>query len=319
MIKHFRERIHLIRLHKSDALKDKEIELLGNLSQLLHKKGDARFDKLINACLYSALVNRDLYYLAEDFYFQKNKNRKNFVGRLFCMTLIEFLDDINFLLGKELTNELAQNNMLSYTIYITELNKHYSKIKREYGKVFREIRNQVAAHRSKDAQLLLEHINKVPMEQLTKIGQEISKGEIYFNTITNLIIEYLGKQKIGETKQTQTYNLMPGAVKGGDWKDILPDIKDSNSINTPPNTAVFTTKFVIEDKKTITSIKHEEEDGAWMFFSNEEVDGNMENFRLVSLGKIIMLDPTIIDLMDMSVGYIATRRDENDPWNIKQE
>jgi hypothetical protein len=34
------------------------------------------------------------------------------------------------------------------------------------------------------------------------------------------------------------------------------------------NTAVFTTKFGITDKKDITFVMHEKDDGTWQFFSN---------------------------------------------------
>lgn len=41
------------------------------------------------------------------------------------------------------------------------------------------------------------------------------------------------------------------------------------------DTAVFTTKFVLDDKTTITYVTHEIEDGAWQFFS----DDSFENFE----------------------------------------
>jgi len=319
MKKYFREKLHLIRLHKSDKQKDKEIKTLVTLWENFSKKGDTRFDKLINVCLYSSLVNRDLYYLAEDYYFQKNKNRKNFLGRLFCMTIIEFLDGINYLLGKELTDELEQNNMLNYTPYIKNLNKHYSNIKRKYERDFRTIRNHVAAHRSKDAKLLMEYIDKVPIDKITAIGQEISKGEVYFDKITTLMFVYLTDHKIDETRQQKIYNLVPGAVNGGKWEELFSTLENPNIFNAPPNTAVFTTKYIIENNKTITYVSHEEDDGAWQFFGDKEVENIMEDSRVVSLGDIVMLDPTILDLWNMSAGSVATRKDKNDNWSIKRQ
>jgi hypothetical protein len=38
------------------------------------------------------------------------------------------------------------------------------------------------------------------------------------------------------------------------------------------NTAVFATKFIIVDKKDITFVRHEPEDGAWTFFSDDKYE-----------------------------------------------
>ena len=37
------------------------------------------------------------------------------------------------------------------------------------------------------------------------------------------------------------------------------------------NTAVFTTKFVLKQKRTITYVTHDAEDGAWQFFNNDSL------------------------------------------------
>lgn len=320
MIKRIREKIHLRRLHKSDDLKDKEIETILKLWDILSKKGDARFDKLLNVCLYSLLVNRDIYYLAEDYYFQKNKNRKNFIGRLFCMTIVEFLDDINVLLGKELSKELEQNNMLHFQPYVRSLNKHYSKIKKKYGKDFREIRNQVAAHRSLDSKLILDYISKVPTFDLTKIGQEISAGYNYFNDLTNLILDHLANNKISEGEESKTYNLIPGVVKGGEWKkyDELFG-KGTKFFRDPPFTAVFTTQYVIEEKKTITYVTHEDDDGAWQFHSTDEIENPMNDSKVIALLEIAILDPSIFELSDMPMGFYATRKNRNEKWQVEKQ
>ena len=40
------------------------------------------------------------------------------------------------------------------------------------------------------------------------------------------------------------------------------------------NTAVFTTKYVIQDKHTITLVSHDLQDGAWQFLSNDQPENN---------------------------------------------
>jgi hypothetical protein len=84
------------------------------------------------------------------------------------------------------------------------------------------------------------------------------------------------------------------------------------------NTAVFTTKFVVKDKKGITYITHENEDGAWQFFSNDNFDDFEEVSMILSLDEIINLDKTVLEIADLPLGYIATRETVNDKWKISK-
>jgi len=84
------------------------------------------------------------------------------------------------------------------------------------------------------------------------------------------------------------------------------------------NTAVFTTKFVVKDKKEITYITHETEDGAWQFFSNDNFDDFEEVSMILSLDEIINLDKTVLEIADLPLGYIATRETVKDKWKISK-
>ena len=84
------------------------------------------------------------------------------------------------------------------------------------------------------------------------------------------------------------------------------------------NTAVFTTKFIVKDKKEITYITHETEDGAWQFFSNDNFDDFEEVSMILSLDEIINLDKTVLEIADLPLGYIATRETVKDKWKISK-
>ena len=84
------------------------------------------------------------------------------------------------------------------------------------------------------------------------------------------------------------------------------------------NTAVFTTKFVVKDKKEITYITHETEDGAWQFFSNDNFDDFEEVSMILSLDEIINLDKTVLEIADLPLGYIASRETVKDKWKISK-
>jgi hypothetical protein len=92
-----------------------------------------------------------------------------------------------------------------------------------------------------------------------------------------------------------------------------------NVDNNENDIAVFTTKYVLEDKRIITYVSHEMEDGAWQFFSNDEFEDFSKVARVVGLNEIMDLDPTLRELVGMEIGYIATRNDLNDKWKIRQD
>jgi hypothetical protein len=84
------------------------------------------------------------------------------------------------------------------------------------------------------------------------------------------------------------------------------------------NTAVFTTKFVIVDKKDITIVRHEPEDGAWTFFSSDEYENYEEVAKIVGLGEIIKIDSTILEIADLPQGYYASRKSKLDKWKVEK-
>ena len=84
------------------------------------------------------------------------------------------------------------------------------------------------------------------------------------------------------------------------------------------NTAVFTTKFVINKKSLITYVSHDEEDGAWQFFSNDEFESFETVVMIVGLGEMLELDSTLVEIGDLPLGYVARRNSKEGPW-IKQK
>lgn len=85
------------------------------------------------------------------------------------------------------------------------------------------------------------------------------------------------------------------------------------------DTAVFTTKFVLEDNKVVTYVTHEIEDGAWQFFSDDEFEEFESVARIIGLNEIMDKDPTLKQLVDMEPGHIATRNHKEDKWTIKKK
>lgn len=82
------------------------------------------------------------------------------------------------------------------------------------------------------------------------------------------------------------------------------------------NTAVFTTKYIIEKNSPILIVFHYEEDGAWQFSGEEECDES--DYRVISLEEMIIMDNSILKIADLPMGYKASRKTKNENWVIKR-
>ena len=84
------------------------------------------------------------------------------------------------------------------------------------------------------------------------------------------------------------------------------------------NTAVFTTKFVISDKKDITLVIHNATDNTWEFYSDDPYTNYESVVKIVSLKNIIDLDNSVLQVADMKGGYLARRKSKHQSWVIEK-
>jgi len=96
------------------------------------------------------------------------------------------------------------------------------------------------------------------------------------------------------------------------------DSNEESNVNFKNDFAVFTTKFVLEDKRTITYVSHELEDDAWQFFSNDEFDDYSSVAKVIGFNEILEIDPTLIELISLEPGCYAERANKNDFWKINK-
>lgn len=94
--------------------------------------------------------------------------------------------------------------------------------------------------------------------------------------------------------------------------------KSNKSFSDAPDTAVFTTKFVLDENRTITYVTHDADDGAWQFFSDDEFENFEEVARIVALKQIIDRDETLLELAELPLGYVATRNNRSDKWKVSK-
>ena len=82
------------------------------------------------------------------------------------------------------------------------------------------------------------------------------------------------------------------------------------------STAVFTSRFVINQGRPILIVIHEIDDGNWKFLSKDDSENSKNGLLMVSLQEILMIDPTISEIAFLKEGNIAIRKNIGDDWKI---
>ena len=80
------------------------------------------------------------------------------------------------------------------------------------------------------------------------------------------------------------------------------------------NKPIFTTKFVIEDRSEIIYVAHDK-DGDWQFFSKE--DASEQEARIVFMNEMLVLDPSIKEILWIPEGTEAWREGVGKEWTTK--
>lgn len=83
----------------------------------------------------------------------------------------------------------------------------------------------------------------------------------------------------------------------------------------PPNCAAIVSKSVIDKRKPILHVVHDEDDHGWQFLDNESEA--LEDLCIVGLGHVLDLDPSMAELAGLEPGWQATRDDAQAPWRIE--
>jgi hypothetical protein len=85
----------------------------------------------------------------------------------------------------------------------------------------------------------------------------------------------------------------------------------------PRNVAVFTTHDVVEGGQWIQTVFHNDDDGAWQFFSESGPQGGEP--KVVSLESIYKLDPSVGELANLPEGWLAWREAPGEPWQREED
>ena len=87
-----------------------------------------------------------------------------------------------------------------------------------------------------------------------------------------------------------------------------------NNFTESLNTAVFTTKYILEENSPVLYVYHYEDDGAWQFSGKEECADS--DYRIISLEEMINIDKSILELAELPLGGKAYRENKDSDWIV---
>jgi len=87
---------------------------------------------------------------------------------------------------------------------------------------------------------------------------------------------------------------------------------DSGPFADPQNCAVFVTREVMDRDEPILLVTHEDGEDSWSFVGSS--DGTAENGRVIALHEAVELDPSVLQLAELPIGWRAWRDSPEDSW-----
>ncbi|MEH6657682.1 hypothetical protein [Leeuwenhoekiella marinoflava] len=162
-------------------------EILADFKKHKYSKHDA----FLNLCIFSDIVNIDLSILLEKLRIAEREQEKKLFARVIAVTLIDYLDNISVLIGRDCLRELKTNNMNEFIYEFKSIHKRFSKFKKEKQQPLREIRNKTLAHKSKDALELNDYLKKLDVESVYQNGLEVKKLSKEFIDLSTKVILFI--------------------------------------------------------------------------------------------------------------------------------
>lgn len=149
--------------------------------RLSEQNNNDLFGSAYNVGMSSNVVQADLAILLERYLLCNRVYEKKLYARIMALTILVYLDDVNNLLGRDLLCDLSKVGFKEFVLVFKEINKAFSKIKKDHGTLLREIRNNSLAHKAKSADILYHFVYELDSEPIYKLAVEVYELS---NTIT---------------------------------------------------------------------------------------------------------------------------------------
>lgn len=82
----------------------------------------------------------------------------------------------------------------------------------------------------------------------------------------------------------------------------------------PENCATVASRSVIDGRRPILYVSHDENDHGWQFLDG--VSEELDDLVIVCLSHVLEIDPTMADLAFLDPGYHASRNKQTEKWSI---
>src|SRR5215204_5988657 len=92
--------------YKVLSLSERSIRIINREFELFNKLNLTIYNNLFNICLFSTIVHTDLNILLGKTVLTKRKYEKILYCRILALTIIEYIDDVNLLLGRDLLKDI---------------------------------------------------------------------------------------------------------------------------------------------------------------------------------------------------------------------
>jgi hypothetical protein len=151
----------------------------------------SKHDSFLNLCIFSDIISIDLMILLEKVRIANREQEKKLYARVIALTIVDYLDNISVLIGRDCLTELKNNNMTEFLDEFKSIHKKFSNFKKNNERLLRDIRNNTIAHKSKDALKLNQHINNLNVEEIYNFGLDLKTYTKEFITLSTKIIYYI--------------------------------------------------------------------------------------------------------------------------------
>ena len=81
----------------------------------------------------------------------------------------------------------------------------------------------------------------------------------------------------------------------------------------PADTAALTTVHVLEKRVPVILVAHDSDDGMWQFLCGTSSDS--KDGRIIGLGEMLEIDPSLAEIADLPVGWTARRSAPGQKWH----
>ncbi len=194
-----------VELKKEDLIKQestiKDVEGLKVFFEKLKSHGIKRYDNFFNLCIISSIANSDIMLLKHQIALTDQKLEKLLAARMLALVIIEYLQDMNDLLGNKLVKEMNENSFKEFIPKLRELNSEFAQIRKKHQSVLSNIRNNIAAHKTKNGLSLVNQIFNLNPSEIMEMGNEVCIVDNNFTKETTKII-YRIIQEAEENKKT---------------------------------------------------------------------------------------------------------------------